>query len=35
MRQRNQHHEEIMTKINETIPTAKMQHVKNHDEIED
>ncbi len=26
MRQRDQHHEEIMTKTNETILTAKMQH---------
>ncbi len=28
MRQRSQQHEEIMTKINETILTAKMQHEK-------
>jgi hypothetical protein len=28
MRQRNQHHEEIMTKTNETISNAKRQHEK-------
>jgi hypothetical protein len=28
MRQRSQQHDEIMTKINETIMTAKMQHEK-------
>ncbi len=28
MRQRNQHHEEIMIKTNETISNAKMQHEK-------